>query len=85
MRLIDHYDALGYNYARHIYEVNPKYIVDTVKHVLRAEMTTMDNAEIRYTLDGTEPTQQSPLYKGAVEISKDCTFKATPSTFMPHT
>ena len=76
VRLIDHYDALGYNYARHIYEVNPKYIVDTVKHVIRAEMTTMDNAEIRYTLDGTEPTQQSPLYKGAVEISKDCTFKA---------
>ncbi|MFW5583165.1 MAG: family 20 glycosylhydrolase [Bacteroidales bacterium] len=76
VRLIDHYDALGYNYARHIYEVNPKYIVDDVRHVIRAEMTTMDNAEIRYTLDGTEPTQQSPLYKGAVEISKDCTFKA---------
>src|SRR5262249_20214562 len=33
-------------------------------------------AEIHYTLDGTDPTQASPLYAGALTISADTTVKA---------
>ncbi|MBN2090070.1 DUF2961 domain-containing protein [candidate division KSB1 bacterium] len=32
--------------------------------------------EIRYTLDGTMPDQQSMLYSGAFKITKNCTIKA---------
>jgi hypothetical protein len=33
------------------------------------------NPHLRYTLDGTEPTINSPLYKEKIEIKKACTLK----------
>jgi hexosaminidase len=38
-------------------------------------------AEVRYTLDGPEPTQESPLYRQPLEISKSSILKAR--TFLP--
>jgi hypothetical protein len=38
--------------------------------------TTKEGADIRYTLDGTEPTETSNLYDGKVIIDKDTTLKA---------
>ena len=35
-----------------------------------------DGAEIRYTLDGSEPTEQSALYEGPIAISASATIKA---------
>ena len=35
-----------------------------------------EGAEIRYTLDGSEPTAESSLYAGAFSISSNATFKA---------
>jgi hypothetical protein len=42
-----------------------------------ATLTTVTaGAPVHYTLDDTEPTEQSPLYRGPVSISKPCTVKA---------
>ncbi len=38
--------------------------------------TETDGAEIRYTTDGTEPTEESELYSGPVFITQNCTFRA---------
>jgi len=38
--------------------------------------TTSQNAEIRYTLDGSEPTAGSTLYSGAINITATTTVKA---------
>lgn len=35
-----------------------------------------EGAQIRYTTDGTEPTETSTLYSGTVEITTPCTIKA---------
>ena len=35
-----------------------------------------EGAIIRYTLDGTEPTVDSPAYDGAVTVARSCTLKA---------
>ena len=37
-----------------------------------------DSKEVRYTLDGTEPTGQSPLYDKPVKLTKPATVKARP-------
>ena len=38
--------------------------------------SSVDGAEIRYTLDGSEPTESSLLYKGPFQISSDVIVKA---------
>jgi N-acetyl-beta-hexosaminidase len=35
-----------------------------------------EGAQIRYTTDGTEPTETSTLYSGTVGITTPCTIKA---------
>jgi hypothetical protein len=44
-------------------------------------------AEVRYTTDGTEPTEKSPRFKGKIEITKDTAFraKAFSSKLLPST
>lgn len=36
----------------------------------------LKDATIRYTLDGSDPTMESPLYTGPLKIDKPCTIKA---------
>ena len=56
------YDRLGYNYAKHLYNVNIHIDSDTKWQELVVHMTTAGDAEIRYTLDGSQPTASSTLY-----------------------
>ena len=76
LRLVDMYDLKGYNYARHIFDVSNAFTIDTVKNVMLVSLSTVDNAPIYYTLDGTEPTESSARYKAPVEITQNCVFKA---------
>lgn len=39
-------------------------------------VSSVEGAEIRYTLDGSEPNESSPLYKAPIQLSSDCTVKA---------
>ncbi len=70
------YDILGYNYAKTIYEISGVTAVDNEKNVVLMTLSTEDNAEIRYTLDGSEPTAGSALYTAPVEIDRPCTLRA---------
>ena len=71
------YDAAGYNYAKHIFK-NTKGSVSINREKGCVEMTleTQGNAPIRYTLDGSEPNENSTLYEGPIEIRETCTLKA---------
>ena len=57
------YDRLGYNYAKHLYNVAIHVDSDNKWREILIHMTTAGKAEIRYTLDGTEPTVNSTLYR----------------------
>ena len=74
--LLNLYDLNGYNYAKHILDIEPKFSVDTERGVITATLKVMDNTPIYYTLDGSEPTTASTLYTAPVEFSEACTFKA---------
>lgn len=75
-RMFNHYDANGYNYARHMFDVAGKLTPNTEKGTITMTLTTVDDAPIYYTLDGTEPTEASQLYEASVELNSTCEIKA---------
>ena len=70
------YSQLGYEFAKHTFGVTASYAVDPEKGGVVMTLTTQGGAPIRYTLDGSDPTASSPLYKAPVTIGESCTFKA---------
>ena len=70
------YDRLGYNYAKHLYNVAIHVDSDNKWREILIHMTTAGKAEIRYTLDGTEPTANSTLYTGAIVLQKSAKIRA---------
>lgn len=75
-RMFNHYDANGYKYARHMFDVAGKLTPDTENHNITLELTTVDDAPIYYTLDGTEPGEASKQYDSPVAITESCVIKA---------
>lgn len=74
--LIAVYDINQYNYAKHIFQVNSQYIPDTEANVLNVALSTIDNAPVYYTLDGSDPTASSNIYTDTLKIGQSCTLKA---------
>lgn len=75
-KLISLYRTKQYNYSKVIYNVSMKLATDTVNHAIVATLSTLDNAEIRYTLDGTEPSAKSEKYTTPIQIKQSATLRA---------
>lgn len=75
-KMFDIYDIYGYNYARHLFDVKANFLPDTVAGTLTVTLSTLDGANIHYTLDGTKPAANSPKYTGPLTLKENCTFKA---------
>ena len=67
-RMASLYENLDYNYAKHIFGVisQPKSLDEGIEFTLH----TAGDAEIRYTLDGSEPTTDSRLYTEPFVVSE---------------
>ncbi|MDE5555062.1 MAG: family 20 glycosylhydrolase [Muribaculaceae bacterium] len=76
LQLTKQYDSQDYNYAKHIFNVNGTLTPDSEKAVIVAELNTVDDAPVYYTLDGSEPTTQSVRYTSPIEISTSSVLKA---------
>ena len=76
LSLVEVYDIEGYNYAKHIFDVNGIFVTDTINNAIVATLNTVDNRPIYYTLDGSEPTEKSALYTKPLTIKANCTLKA---------
>ena len=74
--LVELYDIKGYNYAKHIFDVNATFTADTIGNCVIAELCTIDGRPIYYTTDGSEPTEASPIYEKPIRIKADCILKA---------
>ena len=70
------YQLEGYNFARHLYNITAEFTPDVKAGKLDVTLSTIDHAAIHYTLDGTEPTEASPVYSGVLKIDSVCTLKA---------
>lgn len=75
-QLMEQYEAWGYDYARHIFNVQASLMNDTQKRCIVAEFSTVDGAPVVYTLDGTDPTEASPRYIAPIEITSSAIIKA---------
>ena len=78
-RMISLYEKMGYNYAPHVYDVADEIMICDGQYEI--ELTTAGTAEIRYTLDGSDPCAESEPYTDKIIISDTpCTLKAAAFT-----
>ena len=63
-QLIKWYDAEGYNYAKHVFDVQAEFDPNPAEGTMDVTLSTIDGAPVYYTLDGTEPTAASSVYEG---------------------
>ena len=70
------YDMMGYKYGTHLFDANGKVNVNKEKGCVEVILEAQGETPIRYTLDGSEPGPDSPLYSEPIEIREDCTLKA---------
>lgn len=70
------YDMGGYSYAKHIFQISGTSSINKEKACVEAVLNCQGGAKIHYTLDGSEPTKDSPVYNGPIEIKRTCTLKA---------
>lgn len=74
--LTEHYDYLGINYARSMFNLD--HLVTGDNDTLKVALTCIrPDMEVRYTTDGSEPTATSSLYKDSLRVTNDITIKAT--------
>lgn len=75
-KMFEIYNIYGYNYAKHLFDVNGDFAPNTETGTLDVTLTTIGDADIHYTLDSTEPTASSPKYAQPLKIKENCTLKA---------
>jgi len=78
-RLIDIYKVQNYNFATHLFDVNASFNPNSADGTLDVVLTTIDGADIFYTLDGLVPTKSSSKYNGLLKIKSRCTLRAVVS------
>ena len=75
-QLIEWYQAEGYNYAKHVFDVTADFQANVQTSTVDVRMKTIDNTPIHYTLDGTEPTAASPIVDSVLSINENCMLQA---------
>ncbi len=74
--IIKRYDKYGLSYHKGAFEVTSDYENDTLNRKLSIRLNTLGNRKIYYTLDGSEPTEASQLYKEPFTINSNAILKA---------
>lgn len=71
------YELAGMNYSTSAYDVWIDSSIDSIGGIANVSLRTQSyEPEIRYTVDGTEPTAESPVYQQAITIPLPGTVKA---------
>ncbi len=75
-RLLYLYEKLRYNFATHVFDIKANMSPNFETNALDVELSTIDEASIYYTLDGSEPTEKSIKYEGKFSIKENTFLKA---------
>ncbi len=74
--LLKMYKLLGYNYAKHYFTLRSELLPSRKNGVVKVKLNSLKGTKMYYTLDGSNPTEHSILYKGPFEVKKSSTIKA---------
>lgn len=74
--LMKFYQRDGFNYAKRVFDLKVDFTPDVAKKAVVVTLSTIDDAPIYYTLDGTEPTTASLKYTEPVAITETADFQA---------
>lgn len=74
-QLVKLYETNGYRYADHIFELKSTLTPDNENNVVTVTFSTIDDAPVYYTLDGTDPTEASTRYTGPVSLNETAIIK----------
>lgn len=75
-RMVEIYRSMGFEFAKHIFEVRPEIGVNVEKGLPEVTLHTQGAARMYYTLDGTMPSTSSAEYVSPVCVSDGEVFKA---------
>ena len=70
------YKDRGYDFRQDIYDVTIQVVPEEQEGKAKVSFLTFDDAEVHYTLDGSEPNAQSPLYTDTLHLDKDAVIQA---------
>lgn len=72
LSLLAIYKDRGCDYRQDVYDAVVDIIPISEEGKAQIVCRTLDDAEIHYTLDGTSPDAQSPLYTDTISVDKEC-------------
>lgn len=75
-RLVGFYDRDGYSHFPHFYDITGAFTADYARKAVGMTLSSLPGADIRYTLDGSEPTEESPLCTDTVWIGSPAAVRA---------
>ncbi len=75
-QLLALYDKLGYNYATHVFDMKATLKANFETNALDVIFSTIDDAPVYYTLDGSEPDESSARYENKLSIKEAAELKA---------
>ena len=67
---------LGYSYGTHLFDAAGKASINKEKGCVEVVLEAQGDTQVRYTLDGSIPGPDSPLYTEPIEIRETCVLKA---------
>lgn len=74
--MIKYYNKKGYNYSKTVFEINPQVKTNSDKETIELTLSTVDDAPIYYTLDGSDPTENSLRYTEMLSFTESTDIKA---------
>ncbi len=70
------YDIMGYTYGTHLFDAAGTASINKEKGCVEVVLDAQGDTPVRYTLDGSTPGPESPLYTSPIEIRESCVLKA---------
>ena len=74
--MLEHYFSNGYNYSNRLFDVASAVIPVNEQRKTLVSLSSINNAPVHYTLDGSDPSETSPVYSDPIELNESATIKA---------
>jgi len=75
-RLIEFYKLYNYNYAKHIFDITADFTSNPNDGCVDVVLNDLEHQPIHYTLDGTTPSINSPVYVSPLKIKESVILNA---------